>query len=255
MPDTYVSLQIEQSATEFSGRMIRGTWRVIRQHLFAETRSKVKNQHRFATLVILSLKFCACFVDRNVFNVFCYSRGEISLFINNKIEVSSHPKGMSSSRAALTWPFVARKAIVRRARYASTAGLGIKTLIDECTSARGSPVALVYLQLLHGSRTPIACGVLDSRLRQRCTRRTTLLLLVKGTLNTKVEASVAYRSEDLLGLRSGRAAKILGYPPRCAMYQAVSLCLSPRYVRSQHEPSIERCKAQTIRGSRWWCLH
>ena len=127
------------------------------------------------------------------------SRSDFS-FINNKIEISSHPKGRSPFRAALTWPFVARKAIVRRARYASTTGFGIITLKDECTSVRGSPVALVYLQLLHGSRTPSACGVLDSHLRQRYTRRTALLLLLKDALSTRVGTSVAHRLEDVIGL-------------------------------------------------------
>ena len=162
---------------------------------------------------------------------------------------------MSSSRAALTWPFVARKAIVRRARYASTTGLGIKTLIDECTSVRGSPVALVYLQLLHGSCTPAAYGVLDSRPRQRCTRRTALLLLLKGARSTRVEASVAHRFEDVIGLRSGGATKTLGYPPRCAMYRVVSLCLTLRYVRYQHEPPVGRSKTRMVWISRRWCIH
>ena len=170
-------------------------------------------------------------------------------------EVSSHLKGMSPSRAALTWSFVARKTIVRRVRYASAASLGIKALIDACTSVRDSPVALVYLQLLHGSRTPPACGVLDSHLRQRCARRTALLLLLKIAPSTRVGASIAHRFEDVIGLRSDGATQISGHPPRGASFRAVILCLTPHYLRSQHEPSVGRSEAQMIRRSRWWCLH
>ena len=170
-------------------------------------------------------------------------------FISNKINFAP-AKGMSPSRAALTWPFVARKAIVRRARYTSTTSLGIKTLKDECTSVHGSPVALVYLQLLHGSRTPVACGMLDSRLRQRCTRRTTLLLLLKDAPSTRVEASVTHRSEHVIGLQPGGATKTLGYPPRGAARTELRACASPRGVRSQHEPSVGRSKTQMIWLSR-----